>query len=227
MGAVCFKHSYKKRCISQSCCEDDDIEDENNKEEKKSFIEIDSIVIKKSICSIKSSDSLHSDSDTILFPLNYRISDISCILDNLYMGSYFDACCLCDIQKKNITNVINLSEIKHGNWFIYKKSNIKNYQFCFNFDQNEISLKRLNDIIIIINNCVKNNENILVHCEDGKIYSPTIIIYYLLNFYESDRLLKSSSLENNILYLCNNFGIQYDYVNVNFIKYASLYSEKN
>jgi protein-tyrosine phosphatase len=108
----------------------------------------------------------------------YFFSEPTYIIDNIYLGSAYNAASFYKLEELNIGLIINVTnEISeyYPDDFSYKKYNL--------YDNNKDTIqsyleKSYNDIL----NFSKNNKdkNILIHCFMGASRSVSIIIYYLL-----------------------------------------------
>lgn len=97
------------------------------------------------------------------------------IVDHIYLGS--QDCCELDILKAhNITSVLSVG-IEPPCRF----SHI-NYKFvsCLDLPETDITDVLVRDCVPFIENCVKCNSNVLVHCNAGVSRSATIVIGYLI-----------------------------------------------
>ena len=122
------------------------------------------------------------------------------IIDNIYIGSAFNAALYYDLKDKNIEMILNItSEISeyYPDDFKYKKYEL--------YDNHIDSIKKYlnnayNDIINFKNK--NENGNILVHCFMGASRSVSIVIYYIM------KTLKNSdgsnySIEQALRYIKN------------------------
>ena len=104
------------------------------------------------------------------------------IIDNIYLGSAFNASCYSTLKNNNIGLIINLTT-DISNYF-EKDFIYKNYPL---HDNNKDSIKQYLDQSYqeILNFQNKNNnKNIFIHCFMGASRSVSIVIYYLIKKYE-------------------------------------------
>ena len=103
------------------------------------------------------------------------------IINNLYLGSSFNAYDLELLKKNNIKVILNIThEIDN---FYQSNSMLSYYKFPI-FDNN---IDDINNILgatfRIINKHLNKNESILVHCYMGASRSASVIIHYLMKKY--------------------------------------------
>lgn len=100
------------------------------------------------------------------------------IIDNIYLGSAFNAASYYDLKDNNIKMIINVTkEISK-----YYPGEFEYYN-CDIYDNNMESIEQyLEEAYQQIKNFQKNNTggNILVHCYMGASRSATIVLYYLM-----------------------------------------------
>ena len=110
---------------------------------------------------------------------------MSKIIDGVYLGSVDDVMNTTWLYNNNISIIFNVAielncfNIKYqdGREIICIK--------CPMYDSPEQSLmKCINMGILLINRCLKENKNILVHCYAGISRSASIIIAFLMNHYK-------------------------------------------
>ena len=136
-------------------------------------------------------------------------SEPTLIIDNIYLGSAFNASHYDTLQKLNIGLIINMThEISnyYENYITYKKYGI--------YDDNKHHItKYLNDTYKdIINFKIEHpNKNILIHCFMGASRSATIITYYLYRKYKY-------SINDAIIFIKN----KRDVVNLTVLFYNEL-----
>lgn len=104
----------------------------------------------------------------------------SLIIDNIYLGSAYNAASYNTLENLNITVIFNITrEITnyYPNNFIYEKYDIS--------DNNSDSIYNyLDDIYLKILHHQENTPgNIFIHCYAGKSRSASIVIYYLIKKY--------------------------------------------
>jgi hypothetical protein len=105
-------------------------------------------------------------------------NDPTHIIDNIYLGSAFNAASYDTLKKHNIKVILNITkEISNyfPNEFIYERCNI--------YDNNKHSIQKfLQHIYSRIKYHQENTDgNILVHCYMGASRSASVVIYYLMN----------------------------------------------
>ena len=108
---------------------------------------------------------------------SYFFSEPSHIIDNIYLGSAYNAASYDTLKKLNITTIINVTkEISnyYPDDFDYIKYNL--------YDNNEHSiLEHLDDAYKKIKKHQQNKEgNILVHCYMGRSRSASVVLYYIM-----------------------------------------------
>ena len=131
-----------------------------------------------------------------------KMTQISCffsdpihIIDNIYLGSAFNAASYYKLEEYNIKTIINVtSEISnyYPNNFEYK-----NYLIL---DINEDSIEEyLEDSYNYINNHLyplEDNKNILIHCFMGASRSASILTYYIMKKY-------NKSFDETVDFICD------------------------
>ena len=115
--------------------------------------------------------------------------DISQITDNIFIGNFTSSRCKTNLIDKNIFSILNVSGIELIPYTV-------NYLF-FDIDDNpRENIKCIfKECYDFIDKNVKNNKNVLVHCQMGISRSTTIVIYYLMkknniNFEEAYNIVK-------------------------------------
>lgn len=108
---------------------------------------------------------------------SYMFSEPTYIIDNLYLGSSFNAASYTILKNNNINVIFNITnEITnyYPNDFIYHKYPLN--------DNNKDSIEEyLEEIYETILNHQQNTPgNILVHCYMGRSRSASVIIYYIM-----------------------------------------------
>ena len=105
-------------------------------------------------------------------------SDPTHVIDNIYLGSAFNAASYDILKKYNIKVVLNITK-EISNYFpkdfIYEKCNI--------YDNNKHSIQKFLEYIYgrIRYHQDNTDGNILVHCYMGASRSASVVIYYLMN----------------------------------------------
>ncbi len=121
------------------------------------------------------------------------------IIDNIYLGSAFNASHFDTLTNINIGLIINMtSEISnyHSDKMIYKKYPI--------YDNNAESIKPYLEKIynqIISYQELNNNKNIFIHCFMGASRSATVVAYYLMkkHNYSVDDAIKFMKHKRNVV----------------------------
>lgn len=120
------------------------------------------------------------------------------IIDNIYLGSAYNAANFYQLKDLNIEIILNVTnEIsKHfPTDFIYKHIGI--------YDNDTENIKNYKDNIAEILNYLKNNKdkNILIHCKMGASRSVSILILYLMENYNMtlDESVKYIKDKRNII----------------------------
>lgn len=108
------------------------------------------------------------------------------IIDNLYLGSYYDACNLSKLQNLEITHIVNVSNLSNC-----YPLNFNYFKIDIDDDSEEDINKYFTKTSRFIHNAILKGSNVLVHCVAGKSRSPTLIIAYLIQ-------KKHMTLENAI-----------------------------
>ena len=117
-----------------------------------------------------------------LYPSSYSssltsfFSECNHIIDNIYLGSSYNASNYDLLQKLDIYRIVNVSD-DVPNFF---ENNIDFEYFYQNIKDNGIDIFEKNDLDLIYNFIKKNDSNVLVHCVVGRSRSVTIVIYYLM-----------------------------------------------
>ena len=121
------------------------------------------------------------------------------IIDNIYLGSAFNASHFDTLNELDIGLIINMtSEISnyHTDKILYKKYPI--------YDNNNESIKpyleKIYDQIISYQD-INNNKNIFIHCFMGASRSATVVAYYLLrkHGYTVDDAIKFMKEKRNVV----------------------------
>jgi protein-tyrosine phosphatase len=124
------------------------------------------------------------------------------IIDNIYLGSAFNAASYQTLKDLNIKHIINVTQEITPYFDNYEEFNYKIYKL---YDNNQDDIEKYLDDSY--NYIINNVDNILVHCYMGSSRSATIVIYYLMKKYsmtfeESINLVKE---KRNIVNLTNKF----------------------
>ena len=117
--------------------------------------------------------------------MNNFYNFISQITDNIYISSIDEASNINILRKHNITYVLNCSDLSNN---VAKYTNIK-YLFLNLIDQPEYSnllIKKLPCAHEFIDDAIKNNAKIVVHCQAGVSRSVSVVIAYLAKTYNWD-----------------------------------------
>ncbi len=119
----------------------------------------------------KDMDRLYENN--IINEYKVALSEPTHIIDNIYLGSSFNAGNYNTLKNMNITTIINVTIM---------------YTHTPQLDDNKSSIiKYLNEAYDIIKDSqVKNNGNILIHCFMGKSRSLAIVLYYVLKTHKKD-----------------------------------------
>ena len=123
----------------------------------------------------------HALIESHLYKIHVKNVHLSQILSWLYLGSFANACDLDELKRNNIKYILNCAvECKNENL----PSDIKELHLKL-VDEPEFDItkhfKQTNDFI---NKVRTAGGNLLVHCKVGLSRSPTVIIAYLIKYYE-------------------------------------------
>jgi protein-tyrosine phosphatase len=148
----------------------------------------------------------------IINQYTFFFSNPTHIIDNIYLGSAFNAASYSTLKSLNIKNIINVTQEITPYFEHYNEFNYKVYKLYDN-NNDDINIY-LDDSYEYINNI---SENILVHCYMGSSRSATIVIYYLMKKYnmtleESINFVKE---KRNIVNLTNKFCEELQFKNNN------------
>ena len=103
------------------------------------------------------------------------------IINNLYLGSSFNAYDLELLKNYNIKVILNITH--EINNFYQSELDLNYYKFPI-FDNNLDDISNILNITFdIIHRHLNKNESILVHCYMGASRSASVIIYYLMKKY--------------------------------------------
>jgi len=134
------------------------------------------------------------------------------ILKNIYIGDINDAYNIVELKEKGITTVIS---VVSGIYNSYKEdSGIKQIYVEMKDTENEELTGKIENVIELLHNEVKNGEKILIHCICGVSRSVSILIGYLMKYEDYDF--------EGALYLIRNKRTQAN-PNVGFIKQLKKY----
>jgi protein-tyrosine phosphatase len=111
------------------------------------------------------------------------------IIDNIYLGSAFNAASYQTLKNLNIKHIINVTQEITPYFKQYNDFDYKIYKLYDNNDDN-INIY-LDDSYNYIENC---SNNILIHCYMGSSRSATIVIHYLMKKY-------NMTLEQSIIFV--------------------------
>ena len=155
---------------------------------------------------VKNIIRLNSNIDKIT-QINCFFSDPIHIIDNIYLGSAFNAASYYKLEKYNIKTIINVtSEISN-----YYPDNFE-YKNYLILDINEDSIEGyLEDSYNYINKNlypIEDNKNILIHCFMGASRSASILTYYIMKKYNKsfDEAVNFISNKRNIVNLNTTFA---------------------
>lgn len=124
-------------------------------------------------------------------------SSLAQINDNLFIGSYEDACDFSKLRENNITDIINCSPFNCPNNF-KEDFNYFNFDLC---DSQDFDLwDPMNAIIKLIQQLKKSGRKVLIHCYQGVSRAPSIAIGYLIqcediNVEDAIRQVKSNYMK--------------------------------
>lgn len=123
-----------------------------------------------------------------LYPSTYSssissfFSECDHIIDNIYLGSSYNASNYDLIQNLDIYRIVNVSD-DVPNFF---ESDINLEYYYHNIKDNGIDIFDKNELDLIFDFIKKNDNNVLVHCVVGRSRSVTIVIYYLIKEHGMD-----------------------------------------
>jgi len=104
-------------------------------------------------------------------------SSLAQINDQIYIGSYEDACDYLKLRENQITDIINCSPFNCPNTF-KEDFNYFNFELC---DSQDFDLwDPMNAIIKLIQELKSDGRKILIHCYQGISRAPSIAIGYLI-----------------------------------------------
>ena len=99
------------------------------------------------------------------------------ITDNIFIGDYDSACNIDLLCKKNINNVLNLTDNLLGERI---DCNINYHNVHIHDSIHENIINYLPQCLSLIDLCINNDQKILVNCYKCYSRSPAIILAYLL-----------------------------------------------
>lgn len=115
---------------------------------------------------------------SVYSPISF-FSNANYILDNIYLGSSYNASNWNLLADNNITNIINVTNNIPN--FFENENDIKYLNITKNDDGEDLFTKKeLEKTYEFICN---NNDNILIHCVFGRSRSVTIVLYYIIKKY--------------------------------------------
>lgn len=148
-----------------------------------------------------------------LIPLN-NLGYITQISNYLFLSDIECSQNLSTLTQNNIKHIINLSNAEKYQKF----DTVKYFDINIDDDTNSNISIYFDKCIEIINNCVNNYENILIHCVCGVSRSVTIVIAYLISnsLTLNEALIHVKKLRNN----------QYTQPNIGFFKQLLHFEKK-
>ncbi len=137
----------------------------------------------------------------------YFYSESNQIIDNLHLGSSFNAYSLSELTNKKINVVINVTEEIDN--FHENKLGITYYRFPIkdnNYDDISEILEQTYDLI---DKHLTKGDGLLVHCYMGASRSASVIIYYLMRKYNwtYDKSLLYVSEKRKLINLTHKFDL--------------------
>jgi protein-tyrosine phosphatase len=112
---------------------------------------------------------------------SYFYSESNEIIDNLYLGSSFNAYSITELTNKKINVIINVTEEIDN--FYQTNPKITYYRFPIKDNNLDDITEILDQTYEIIESHLIKGDNILVHCFMGASRSASVIIYYLMKKY--------------------------------------------
>ena len=102
------------------------------------------------------------------------------IISKLWIGNYNSAKNIEFIKNKNIKLILNISK----NIPIFKSlKTIENIKIIrYDCNENSFNVGKLNKLTSMINTYINNNQGVLIYCNSGLQYSPTIVSLYLIKY---------------------------------------------
>jgi len=131
--------------------------------------------------STKANASLKATSQaSALKLLNYHATEI---IPGLWAGDQEDACSYFFLSEKKIQIILNCTT---DIGFLPSEINIEKKRFAVednqSYQDNQKMYKNLDHIVEYLHKALNQNQNILVHCHNGKQRSPTIIAAYFIRY---------------------------------------------
>ena len=137
------------------------------------------------------------EEESLYNKINYWFSEPTKIIDNLYLGSAYNAASFYKLKNNNIKLIINVTNSISK----YYPDDFQYLKYELEDNNNDSISEFLIDSYINIKRFQKNNpeSNILVHCFAGASRSASIILYYLV--IENRKNNINYSLEDALDYL--------------------------
>lgn len=134
-------------------------------------------------------------------------SESSKIIDNLYLGSSFNAYSLTELNDKKVNVIINITDDIDN--FFADDSNFTYYKFPIKDNNEDDITDILNHTFNIIKYHLNKGDCILVHCFMGASRSASVIIHYLMktNNISYDRALQYVIEKRNVVNLSELFEL--------------------
>lgn len=113
----------------------------------------------------------------LLTEYSYMISEPSHIIDNIYLGSAFNAASYSVLKRYDINIIFNMT----GEITNYFPDDFTYHKYELNDDNKDSIYNHLETIYELIINYQNNNQgNIFIHCYMGRSRSASIVIYYIM-----------------------------------------------
>jgi len=116
-----------------------------------------------------------------------KIDDYNLIIPNLYLGNIKCANNLNFLLEHNIKGIINCNEHEHFHEY-FNDATKKKLRLSINDSRDDTNISKFKheiiDSINFIDDCLENNEPILVHCYWGLMRSATVVACYLIKKYK-------------------------------------------
>src|SRR5579863_6165121 len=105
--------------------------------------------------------------------------DVNEIIPKLWLGNFKASCNKQFLKKYNITNILTIMDNFHCQYnnVTHLTVPLKDINAC---SQNMIPI--FDTCTTFINNCLVNNQSILVHCKKGHHRSAAIVVAYLIKY---------------------------------------------